>query len=78
VAEVDAVKQIKTPRTWPANAQPTAEQLADWLRAMPRVELVQMCEQFIRDGETASRCWREMRDDVVAMFERRVREDSTP
>jgi hypothetical protein len=47
----------ETPRTWPEYAEPTPEQLADWLAVATRDERVKFAERAIHDARTAGDCF---------------------
>lgn len=47
----------ETPRTWPEYAEPTPEQLADWLVAATREERVEFAGRAIHNARTAGDCF---------------------
>lgn len=47
----------RTPTTWPEDTEPTAEQLADWLTACTREELVAFAARSLKVIAVAARCF---------------------
>lgn len=57
----------ETPRPWPPNAQPTPEQLMDWLYdAATRDERLTFATRALEAMNTASRCFMENHDGLLA------------
>lgn len=54
-AQLDAVPAT-TPRTWPEDSWPTAEQLLDWLLTATRPEQLETTARAIENGQRASTC----------------------
>lgn len=50
------IGQDGTPWTWPDNAWPTPQQLADWLEVCTRKERVSLCRSMLVSAKTATRC----------------------
>jgi hypothetical protein len=46
-----------TPKPWPENAWPTADQLADWLPIATRAERVELAAVFLRNSERSQDCF---------------------
>lgn len=44
-------------RTWPENAEPTPEQLADWLQVIDRGERIRVAEEMLDNARTARACF---------------------
>jgi hypothetical protein len=54
-----ALMQLVTPTLWPEATQPTAEQLAEWLKICTDAERVWFVEKYQQFADEASRCWQE-------------------
>lgn len=62
----------RTPITWDENAEPTPEQLADWLQAVTREELVSFAGRMIELGEKANRCFVENHPEALEALKNQV------
>lgn len=47
----------RTPLSWPEGADPTAEQVADWLETCTRAERVEFVEKMEHLGQVAQHCF---------------------
>lgn len=62
-------QETRTPRPWPENAEPTDQQLADWLAVCTPTERLDWVHASLRDTDRAWRCALNGHDEQLALID---------